>query len=98
MTKLYKTCEKCKYYSKSECHKYPPQVMSIATRDHSTTAVTLYPEVGMTDWCGEFEENEAQNVDAEDLKKTMRQQEWGLRHANPYDLNDPHQPNMVAND
>ena len=38
-------------------------------------------------------ESEAPN-DSTKPKKTMTQREWDLRHANPYDLSGPHQPQM----
>lgn len=49
MTK--QTCEHCRFFRNSECHKNPPA--SVVLQD----AVTVYwPNVKKDDWCGEFQE------------------------------------------
>jgi hypothetical protein len=42
-------CANCRYYVAATCHRNPPQILRI-----STDNVSIWPQVGTADWCGEF--------------------------------------------
>lgn len=55
MTETRESCYECKYYSRGDCHRHPPQVAIMSRNGEASQIVTFYPEVGITDWCGEFQ-------------------------------------------
>lgn len=56
-------CVDCTYFDKEEkeCHKSPPRLYIKTDEDTQIVqqvTVALWPFVDVTDWCGEFKENE----------------------------------------
>ena len=48
------SCELCKYKKKSDCRRYPPQLIYVSTDISDGYFVSDFPEITDNEWCGEF--------------------------------------------
>ena len=53
MPALNEHCSNCEFYYGTDrtCHRYPPQ---IRFTDSGRVSSSAFPDVGATDWCGEY--------------------------------------------
>lgn len=53
-----RTCATCFNYRDGYCHKYPPQLYPVTDEYGRTFSNSQWPEVGPTEWCGQWELNQ----------------------------------------
>lgn len=61
------TCEDCRFYvpanndpvlTHGKCYRYPPQIIG----SHPVPDYAVFPRVGCSDWCGEFQRKKEPEV------------------------------------
>ena len=59
------TCDSCKWKRNTECHRYPPQVLS-------SSPMGYWPRVLGTDLCGEYVPRETVQAQAPTVRRTRK--------------------------